>query len=99
MHANKQEDLDTASAGEIVAVVGPRNTATGDTLCDPKQPIVLESMTFPEPVVSIAIEPKTKADEEKLDASAGPKLAEEDPTFVNEDRTRRPGQIDHLGHG
>ncbi len=87
MHANKQEDLDTASAGEIVAVVGPRTTGTGDTLCDPKKPIVLESMTFPEPVVSVAIEPKTKADEDKLSQSLE-KLAEEDPTFVmntNED--------------
>ncbi len=87
MHANKQEDLDTASAGEIVAVVGPRTTGTGDTLCDPKKPIVLESMAFPEPVVSVAIEPKTKADEDKLNQSLE-KLAEEDPTFVmhtNED--------------
>ncbi len=82
MHANKQEDLDSASAGEIVAVVGPKKTATGDTLCDPKHPIVLESMTFPEPVVSVAIEPKTKADEEKL-MQALDRLAEEDPTFVN----------------
>ena len=60
MHANKQEDLERASAGEIVAVVGPRTTGTGDTLCDPKKPIVLESMAFPEPVVSVAIEPKTR---------------------------------------
>ncbi len=87
MHANKQEDLEKASAGEIVAVVGPRTTGTGDTLCDPKKPIVLESMAFPEPVVSVAIEPKTKADEDKLTQSLA-KLAEEDPTFVmktNED--------------
>ena len=87
MHANKQEDLEEASAGEIVAVVGPRTTGTGDTLCDPKKPIVLESMAFPEPVVSVAIEPKTKADEDKLNQSLE-KLAEEDPTFVmhtNED--------------
>ncbi len=81
MHANKQEDLEEASAGEIVAVVGPRTTGTGDTLCDPKKPIVLESMAFPEPVVSVAIEPKTKADEDKLNQSLE-KLAEEDPTFV-----------------
>jgi elongation factor G len=87
MHANKQEDLDSASAGEIVAVVGPKTTGTGDTLCDPKKPIVLESMAFPEPVVSVAIEPKTKADEDKLNQSLA-RLAEEDPTFVmntNED--------------
>jgi len=81
MHANKQEDLDEAQAGEIVAVVGPKGTATGDTLCDPKKPILLESMLFPSPVVSLAIEPKTKADEEKLDQALG-RLAEEDPTFV-----------------
>jgi elongation factor G len=87
MHANKQEDLDVAFAGEIVAVVGPKTTGTGDTLCDPKRPIVLESMAFPEPVVSVAIEPKTKADEDKLNQSLE-RLAEEDPTFVmntNED--------------
>jgi elongation factor G len=87
MHANKQEDLDRASAGEIVAVVGPKTTGTGDTLCDPKKPLVLESMAFPEPVVSVAIEPKTKADEDKLSQSLE-RLAEEDPTFVmntNED--------------
>jgi elongation factor G len=87
MHANKQEDLSVASAGEIVAVVGPKQTGTGDTLCDPKKPITLESMLFPEPVVSVAIEPKTKADEEKLSQSLD-RLAEEDPTFVvntNED--------------
>ncbi len=82
MHANKQEDMDSASAGEIVAVVGPKKTATGDTLCDTNHPIVLESMTFPEPVVSVAIEPKTKADEEKL-MQALDRLSEEDPTFVN----------------
>ncbi len=81
MHANKQEDLDEASAGDIVAVVGPRATGTGDTLCDPKRPIVLEPMMFPAPVVSIAIEPKTKADEEKLSETLA-KLSEEDPTFV-----------------
>ena len=82
MHANKQEDLESASAGEIVAVVGPKKSATGDTLCDPKHPIVLESMTFPEPVVSVAIEPRTKADEDKL-MQALDRLSEEDPTFVN----------------
>jgi elongation factor G len=81
MHANKQEDLDSASSGEIVAVVGPKYTGTGDTLCDPKKPIVLESMLFPEPVVSVAIEPKTKADEDKL-GQALSKLADEDPTFI-----------------
>ncbi len=81
MHANKQEDLDVAKAGEIVAVVGPKETATGDTLCDPKKPIVLESMSFPEPVVSVAIEPRTKADEDRLTQALG-RLSEEDPTFI-----------------
>jgi elongation factor G len=81
MHANKQEDLQEATAGEIVAVVGPRLTGTGDTLCDPKHPILLESMAFPEPVVSVAIEARTKADEDKL-SQALDRLAEEDPTFL-----------------
>jgi len=81
MHANKQEDLTEALAGEIVAVVGPKQTSTGDTLCDLKRPVVLERMTFPEPVVSVAIEPKTKADDEKLGDTLA-RLAEEDPTFT-----------------
>jgi elongation factor G len=81
MHANKQEDLQSAGAGEIVAVVGPKATGTGDTLCDPKHPIVLEPMAFPEPVVSVAIEARTKADEDKLN-QALERLADEDPTFV-----------------
>jgi len=81
MHANKQEDLIETMAGEIVAVVGPKQTSTGDTLCDVKRPIVLERMKFPEPVVSVAIEPKTKADDEKLSDTLL-RLAEEDPTFT-----------------
>jgi len=81
MHANKQEDLTEAHSGEIVAVVGPKSTGTGDTLCDVKKPITLESMVFPEPVVSVAIEPKTKADEDKL-SQALARLSDEDPTFV-----------------
>ena len=80
MHANKREEVDEAHAGQIVAGVGLRRVSTGDTLCDPDHPILLESMHFPEPVISVAIEPKTKADEEKL-ATALQKLAEEDPTF------------------
>jgi elongation factor G len=80
MHANKREDIQEAIAGDIVAVIGLRKTTTGDTLCDPKHPVVLESMTFPEPVVSVSIEPKTKADQDKL-TDALIKLAEEDPTF------------------
>lgn len=80
MHSNKQEDIKEAKAGDIVAAIGLRKTTTGDTLCDVKHPIVLERMSFPEPVVSVAIEPKTKADQEKL-SDALIKLAEEDPTF------------------
>jgi len=80
MHSNKREDITEAVAGDIIAVIGLRKTTTGDTLCDPKHPVVLESMTFPEPVVSVAIEPKTKADQEKL-SDALTKLSEEDPTF------------------
>ena len=80
LHANSREDVDEVYAGEIAAAVGLKNTFTGHTLCDPDHPIVLESITFPEPVISIAIEPKTKADQEKM-AVALQKLAEEDPTF------------------
>ncbi len=80
MHANHREDLDTARAGDIVAAVGLKNTSTGDTLCDEKNPIVLESMVFPDPVIDIAVEPKTKAEQDKL-ANGLAKLAEEDPTF------------------
>lgn len=80
MHANKQEQIDEAYAGEIVGVVGLSSTFTGDTLCDEDKPIVLESISFPEPVISLAIEPKTKADQEKLGLALG-KLSEEDPTF------------------
>jgi elongation factor G len=80
MHANKREDRPFARAGDIVAVQGLKQTTTGDTLCDPTHPVILESMTFPEPVIEVAIEPKTKADQEKL-STAIQKLAEEDPTF------------------
>src|SRR6184192_1769837 len=81
MHANHREEREEIGAGEIAAGVGLKNTTTGETLCDPADPIVLESMTFPTPVVSVAIEPKTKGDQEKL-ATALAKLADEDPTFV-----------------
>jgi elongation factor G len=85
MHSNKENPVDDAQAGHIYAVIGLKDTTTGDTLCDPQHPIVLESMTFPEPVIRVAIEPKTKADQEKL-SLAIQKLAEEDPTFqVNQD--------------
>ncbi|OIP82185.1 translation elongation factor G [Candidatus Roizmanbacteria bacterium CG2_30_33_16] len=80
MHANQREEIDKAYAGEIVALVGPKDTKTGDTLADQNSPILLEQIVFPEPVISLAIEPKTKADQEKLSYSLQ-KLAEEDPTF------------------
>ena len=80
MHANHREDLDIVYAGDIAAVVGVKNTTTGDTLCDENHPIILESMVFPEPVIEVAIEPKTKAGQEKMGIALA-KLAEEDPTF------------------
>jgi len=80
MHANKREERSSAQAGDIIAVQGLKQTTTGDTLCDPANAVILESMTFPEPVIDVAIEPKTKADQEKL-STAIQKLAEEDPTF------------------
>ena len=80
MHANHREDIETVYSGDIAAVVGLKNTTTGDTLCDEKSPIILESMEFPEPVIRVAIEPKTKAGQEKMGVALA-KLAEEDPTF------------------
>ncbi len=80
MHANHREDIETVYAGDIAAAVGLKNTTTGDTLCDEKNPIILESMEFPEPVIRVAIEPKTKAGQEKMGIALA-KLAEEDPTF------------------
>jgi len=80
MHANHREDIDVVSAGDIVAAVGLKNTTTGDTLCDDDHPVLLESMVFPDPVIDIAIEPKTKAEQDKLGNGLA-KLAEEDPTF------------------
>jgi elongation factor G len=80
MHANHREDIDEIRAGDICAAVGLRNTFTGDTLCDPRNPIILESITFPQPVLNIAIEPRTRVDQDKM-AIALNKLAEEDPTF------------------
>ena len=80
MHANHRKDLETVYAGDIAAAVGLKNTTTGDTLCDEKHPIILESMEFPEPVIQLAIEPKTKAGQEKMGIALA-KLAEEDPTF------------------
>ncbi len=80
MHANHREDIETCYSGDIAAAVGLKNTTTGDTLCDPAHPIILESMNFPEPVIRVAIEPKTKAGQEKMGIALA-KLAEEDPTF------------------
>lgn len=80
MHANKQEEVEEVYAGEIAAAIGLKNTTTGDTLCDPDNPIILEKMEFPEPVISVAIEPKTRASQEKMGIALA-KLAEEDPTF------------------
>jgi elongation factor G len=80
MHANQREEIKDANAGDIVALVGLKHTTTGDTLCDPNDPVVLERMEFPEPVIEVAVEPKTKADQDKLSAALA-KLAQEDPSF------------------
>ena len=80
MHANHREDVDAVCAGDIVAGVGLKKTTTGDTLCDPSHPVLLEPMSFPEPVISVAIEPKTKMDQDKLTESLN-RLSDEDPTF------------------
>jgi len=97
MHANKENPVEGMTAGHIYAVIGLKDTTTGDTLCDPSNPIVLESMSFPEPVISVAIEPKTKADQEKL-GTAIQKLAEEDPTFrVEQDQETGQTVISGMG--
>jgi elongation factor G len=97
MHANDREDIESVSSGDIAAVVGLKDTRTGDTLCDPTKPIVLESMDFPTPVIAVAIEPKTKADEEKLGLSLA-RLALEDPTFkVNVDPETNQTLIHGMG--
>lgn len=80
MHANEREDIQSVSAGDIAAIIGLKNTFTGETICDPKRPILLETIKFPEPVIEVAVEPKTKSDQDKL-STALHKLAEEDPTF------------------
>jgi elongation factor G len=97
MHANKENPVDFVTAGNIYAVIGLKDTTTGDTLCDPDSQVVLESMTFPEPVIEVAIEPKTKADQEKL-GTAIQKLAEEDPTFRTE-QNQETGQTVIKGMG
>ncbi len=97
LHANHREEIEEAYAGDIAAAVGLKETFTGDTLTDPDHPVILESMTFPEPVIEVAIEPKTKADQDKMGIALG-RLAEEDPTFrVHTDRGVRPDA--HRGHG
>src|SRR6185503_15671668 len=97
MHANKREEIKEVYAGDIAAAVGLKSVSTGDTLCDEKHPIVLESMDFPKPVISLAIEPKTKADQEKLGLGLQ-KLMAEDPTFrVNTDP--QTGQVIIAGMG
>jgi elongation factor G len=97
MHANKENPVETASAGHIYAVIGLKDTTTGDTLSDPNNQVVLESMTFPDPVIEVAIEPKTKSDQEKLSLSIQ-KLAEEDPTFkVHQDNETGQTVIGGMG--
>ena len=92
MHANKREEIKEVYAGDIAAAVGLKSVSTGDTLCDEKHPIVLEAMDFPKPVISLAIEPKTKSDQEKLGVGLQ-KLRAEDPTFhVQTDHADRPGR-------
>ncbi len=97
MHSNKENPVDEARAGHIYAVVGLKDTTTGDTLCDSQSPVILESMTFPEPVISVAVEPKSKADQEKL-STAIQRLADEDPTFrVNQDEETGQTIISGMG--
>ncbi|MGV1035544.1 MAG: elongation factor G [Candidatus Nanopelagicales bacterium] len=97
MHANKREEIDSVGAGEIVAVMGLKDTTTGETLCDPSNQVVLESMTFPAPVISVAIEPKTKSDQDKL-ATAIQRLSDEDPTFrVHSDEETGQTIIEGMG--
>ena len=97
MHANKREEIKEVNAGDIAAAVGLKSVTTGDTLCDEKKPIILEKMVFPEPVISLAIEPKTKADQEKLGQGMA-KLMAEDPTFrVTTDE--QTGQVVIAGMG
>src|SRR6185436_14247927 len=97
MHANKREEISEVWAGDIAAAVGLKNVTTGDTICDPKHPVVLEAMSFPEPVIAVSIEPKTKADQEKLGMALG-KLMQEDPTFrVHTDKDTGQTLINGMG--
>ena len=97
MHANKREEIKEVYAGDIAAAVGLKSVSTGDTVCDEKKPVILEAMDFPEPVISLAIEPKTKADQEKLGMGLG-KLMAEDPTFRVKTDTET-GQVVIAGMG
>ena len=97
MHANKREDVESAGAGEIVAIGGMKNTTTGDTIADESKPIILESMDFPEPVVRVAVEPKTRADQDKMGIALN-RLAQEDPSFqVNTDHETGQSIIAGMG--
>jgi elongation factor G len=97
MHANKREEIKEVYAGDIAAAVGLKNVTTGDTICDPKEPVVLESINFPAPVIALAVEPKTKADQEKLGQGLG-KLMQEDPTFkVETDKDTGQTKISGMG--
>lgn len=97
MHANHRQDIETVYAGDIAAAVGLKNTTTGDTLCVESAPVILESMEFPDPVIRVAIEPKTKAGQEKMGIALA-KLAEEDPTF-KVIQTEETGQTTIAGYG
>ena len=97
MHANKREEIKEVWAGDIAAAVGLKNVTTGDTICDPQKPVVLESINFPAPVIALAVEPKTKSDQEKLGQGLG-KLMQEDPTFkVETDRDTGQTKISGMG--
>ena len=97
MHANNREDIKEARAGDIVAIAGLKDTTTGDTLCDPRKPVILERMEFPDPVIEVAVEPKTKADQEKMGVALGG-LAAGGSVLPRVDRRReRPDR--HQGHG
>ena len=96
MHANSREDIKEANAGDIVALAGLKYTITGHTLCDEEKPVLLEPMEFPDPVIEIAVEPKTKADQEKMGEALG-RLAKEDPSFrVTSDEESGPVSYTHL---
>ena len=97
MHANNRSEISEVRAGDIAAVIGLKDVTTGDTLCDLKKPIILEKMTFPEPVISVAVEPKTKTDQEKMSTALG-RLAQEDPSFrVNSDEESGQTIISGMG--